>query len=91
MQYRETDFNFISRLMEEEGIYYYFAHEDEVHTLVLSVSYSAHEPIRNDAVMFFRMDEANVGRDPCVSSWLIRREVQPGTYVLNDYDYTGNV
>src|ERR1700756_907076 len=35
VQYRETDFNFVSRLMEEEGIYYYFKHEDGKHTLVL--------------------------------------------------------
>ncbi len=36
VQYRETDFNFVSRLMEEEGIYYYFEHEKNKHTLVLS-------------------------------------------------------
>ncbi|VAW76608.1 VgrG protein [hydrothermal vent metagenome] len=88
VQYRETDFNFISRLMEEEGIYYYFAHEDGVHTLVLSDSYSAHEPIRDEAVMFFRTSEADVGHGSCVSSWLPRQEVQPGAYVLNDFDFT---
>ena len=36
VQYRETDFNFISRLMEEEGIFFYFKHEDGKHTLVLA-------------------------------------------------------
>jgi len=35
VQYRETDFNFVSRLMEEEGIYYYFEHSDGKHTLKL--------------------------------------------------------
>src|ERR1041385_7496651 len=38
VQYRETDFNFVSRLMEEEGIFYYFRHEDGKHVLVLSDS-----------------------------------------------------
>ena len=38
VQYRETDFNFVSRLMEEEGIFYYFKHEKSKHTLVLSDS-----------------------------------------------------
>ena len=42
VQYRETDFNFVSRLMEQEGIYYYFTHEDGKHTLVLADSYGAH-------------------------------------------------
>src|ERR1700756_4986398 len=35
VQYRETDFNFVSRLMEQYGIFYYFEHEDNKHTLVL--------------------------------------------------------
>jgi len=35
VQYRETDFNFVSRLMEEEGIYYYFKHTDSTHEMVL--------------------------------------------------------
>ncbi|MGD8592273.1 MAG: type VI secretion system tip protein TssI/VgrG, partial [Gammaproteobacteria bacterium] len=43
VQYRETDFNFVSRLMEHEGIYYYFKHQDGKHILVLSDSVSAHQ------------------------------------------------
>lgn len=35
VQYRETDFAFLSRLMEEEGIFYYFVHENNCHTMVL--------------------------------------------------------
>ena len=42
-QYRETDFNFVSRLMEQEGIYFYHRHEQGKHTLVLSDSYSGHQ------------------------------------------------
>ena len=45
VQYRETDFNFISRLMEQEGIYYYFKHEDGKHTLVLCDGYSSHTAV----------------------------------------------
>jgi len=44
VQYRETDFNFISRLMEQEGIYYYFRHDKGRHTMVLVDSTSAHTP-----------------------------------------------
>ena len=44
VQYRETDFNFVSRLMEQEGIYYYFRHTDGHNTLVLTDSCSKHVP-----------------------------------------------
>lgn len=37
VQYRETDFNFVSRFMEHEGIYYYFKHESDKHTLLLLI------------------------------------------------------
>ncbi|TEG27114.1 type VI secretion system Vgr family protein, partial [Pseudomonas aeruginosa] len=36
VQYRETSFDFVSRLMEQEGIYYWFRHEQSRHILVLS-------------------------------------------------------
>ncbi len=87
VQYRETDFNFVSRLMEEEGIYYYFVHEDGKHTLVLADSGSAHQPVRDDAVMYYPVANANPRSEQCISSWLIRREVQPGACVVNDYDF----
>jgi type VI secretion system secreted protein VgrG len=44
VQFRETDFNFISRLMEEEGIYYFFTHKAGKHTLVLCDDYASHTP-----------------------------------------------
>src|SRR4051812_27751517 len=43
VQYRESDLNFVSRLMEQEGIYYFFSHQEKKHTLVLADSYSSHE------------------------------------------------
>jgi len=44
VQFRETDFNFVSRLMEEEGIFYFFEHESGKHTLVLADSTAEHQP-----------------------------------------------
>ena len=45
VQYRESDFNFVSRLMEREGLYYYFAHEEDKHTLVIADSVSVLDTI----------------------------------------------
>src|SRR5262245_46482800 len=47
VQYRETDLNFVSRLMEEEGIFYFFEHTDGKHTLVLANDPSIHQPCPN--------------------------------------------
>ena len=43
VQYRETDFNFVSRLMEQEGICYFFEHERGKHTLALANAPEAHK------------------------------------------------
>lgn len=53
VQYREDDFAFISRLMEQEGIYYYFAHDDSKHTLVLADGLGAHAPARGAASLAY--------------------------------------
>ena len=45
VQYRETDFNFVCRLMEAYGVYYFFEHEDGKHTLVLADAKSSHHPV----------------------------------------------
>src|SRR4029453_17655943 len=44
VQYRETDYNFVARLLEEEGITFFFDHEDGKHTLVLAAHPGAHVP-----------------------------------------------
>src|SRR5262249_12742891 len=45
VQYRETDFNFVSRLMEEEGIFYFFKHTESGHQMVLANTPSSHPDV----------------------------------------------
>lgn len=88
VQYRETDFNFVSRLMEQEGIYYYFKHEEGRHTLVLVDAYSAHEAAPGcDALPF--IDSARVVRpeQEYVQQWKYAREIHPGHCQLTDFDF----
>jgi type VI secretion system secreted protein VgrG len=88
VQYRETDFNFVSRLMEQEGIYYYFKHEKDKHTLVLSDSVSSHEPFPGyEKIPFFPPDEHLRREEHHIHEWTVSQEVQPGIYALNDYDF----
>ncbi len=87
VQYRETDFNFVSRLMEQEGIYYYFMHKDGKHILKLSDSISAHEPIAMPDVPYYPPSQ-NVERDEdYINKWLISRKLQPGAYSQRDFDF----
>lgn len=88
VQYRETDFNFISRLMEQEGIYYYFKHEDAKHTLVLSDSISAHEAVSGyEEVPYYPPEESERRERDHISDWSLNQLIQPGVYALNDYDF----
>ena len=87
VQYRETDFNFVSRLMEQEGIYYFFKHENGKHTVVLADANSAHQAYPGYETIVFRpQSKALVGRE-CISEWVMEKEVQPGAYELNDFDF----
>jgi type VI secretion system secreted protein VgrG len=89
VQYRETDFNFVSRLMEQEGIYYFFEHKDGKHTLVLADSPSAHSPFEGYAsVPFIPHDRGGRLDQEYVGDWLFDREIQTGAYMLEDYDFT---
>ncbi|NCW82094.1 MAG: hypothetical protein EBV68_09520, partial [Betaproteobacteria bacterium] len=51
VQYRESDFNFIARLLEREGIYWYFEHKADKHELVLMDSHSAHDPVSGEGTL----------------------------------------
>ena len=88
VQYRETDFNFISRLMEEEGIYYFFRHKEGRHTMVLADSYSAHAPFAGyEQIPYIPMERTTRIDQECIKDWDFAREVQPGRYCLDDFDF----
>jgi type VI secretion system secreted protein VgrG len=89
VQYRETDFNFVSRLMEQEGIYYYFEHEDGRHKLVLADSETAHSPCAGyEKLPYIPADSAPRLGQEYVREWSFAREIQPGAFVLEDFDFT---
>ncbi len=88
VQYRETDFNFVSRLMEQEGIYYFFKHENGKHSLVLADSASAHKPYNKEFdKLRFQPADLRVSDENYVSDWIVKTCIQPGFYALNDFDF----
>jgi len=88
VQYRETAFNFVSRLMEQEGIYYYFKHEDGKHTIVLADPKSAKQPITGyEEIPFSAFDAATASKAETLWDWTIEQAVQPGLYEHTDFDF----
>ncbi len=85
-QYRETDFEFASRLMEEEGIFYFFKHANGSHTMVLGDSPQAH-PVISDA---FTYQRASAIPDPTierVTYWEKSQTIQAGKVTLWDHHF----
>jgi len=87
VQYSETDFDFVSRLMEEEGVYYYFTHRDGRHHLVLADSLSAHDKIVGVSDPPYRPQGSVRAGHEVISAWEPSHDAQPGTYVMNAFDF----
>ena len=92
VQYRESDFNFVSRLMQQFGIFYYFEHEESKHTLVMANSPSAHQPCPGQANADYNQVSGGLEDADVVSSWQAAQELRTGKYSLDDYNFkTPNV
>ncbi len=88
VQYRESDFNFISRLMEAEGIYYYFKHEDSKHTMVLCDAKAAHQTATGQAeIRYYPIGDQNRRKEEHFFEWRVSEEIQSGKFVQDDFDF----
>lgn len=88
VQYRETDLDFISRLMEEEGIYYFFTVDGETLKLVLADSPGSHQPITDgDPVKYRKMDEYSHRMGDQVFDWSSELRAVSGQVTLLDYNF----
>lgn len=88
VQYRETDFNFISRLMEQFGIFYFFQHENGQHTMKLADSASAHQPCPGQNSAGYNLASGGLDAEDVVNSWTMGQELRSGKYSLTDYNFT---
>ncbi|MFA7430351.1 MAG: type VI secretion system tip protein TssI/VgrG, partial [Rhodospirillaceae bacterium] len=86
VQYRETDYAFIRRLMAEEGMFFFFTFADGVHTLVLADDSSAHEACTVATVHYDRAHGADLRGDG-VTSFSVEHRVTSGTWAARDYDF----
>ncbi|MBV8585849.1 MAG: type VI secretion system tip protein VgrG [Verrucomicrobia bacterium] len=89
VQYRETDFNFVSRLLEQEGIYYFFKYEEDKHTMVLADSPSSHQPFPGyEQVKFRPISRSAAAEDPeQIRDFASEMKHVSGKFTHTDYDF----
>ncbi len=88
VQYRETALNFVMRLLEEEGIFFYFEHEQTKHTMVMGDADSAWGACPEQSR--FRLERHDISYrrlEDSITSWGYGREIRPGKYGLNDFNF----
>lgn len=87
VQYQESDFDFISRLMEDEGIFYFFDHSDSAHTLVLADSPDAFKDAPGAGEATYRADHVDWTSGCVVTECRMGKRVQPGKFAVDDYNF----
>ncbi|EPB6698045.1 type VI secretion system Vgr family protein [Escherichia coli] len=88
VQYQESSLDFISRLMELEGIAYHFSHDADKHTLVLTDTATQHQPFSGYEVIPYHQTPSGGSTDEeGISQWALEDNVTPGIYSLDDYDF----
>ncbi|ODC03117.1 hypothetical protein BFW38_05715 [Terasakiispira papahanaumokuakeensis] len=85
VQYRESDFNFVSRLFEEEGLFYYFEHTAGQHTLVITDDVDTCSPVSPQQIRFHRQDATET--EDTVTQWRGVRRLQPKRVTVGSFDY----
>jgi type VI secretion system secreted protein VgrG len=87
VQYRETAFDFVTRLMEEWGLYYFFQHDNGKHTLVFCDDPNSHSSI--GAAIPFQTDETELRAvEDHIWQWSSDLMVMPGKFTYRDYNFT---
>jgi len=88
VQYQESSLDFISRLMELEGIAYHFRHEADRHTLVLTDAATQHQPFSGyEVIPYHQTPSGGSTSEEGISQWALEDSVTPGIYSLDDYDF----
>ncbi|MFO1267195.1 MAG: type VI secretion system tip protein TssI/VgrG [Rubrivivax sp.] len=88
VQYRESDYQFVARLLEEEGIYWFFAHGEDTHKLMLVDDIGAlAEGAGCETLPFHALAGGAPPDVDFVSGWHCSREVRTGKTVLTSYDF----
>ena len=87
VQYRETDLDFVSRLLEEEGIFYFFEHSDTKHLLVFADGPVAYKEIAGESGVTYNFSQGMAPAEECVYRFAFSRQVRSGKMTLQDFHF----
>jgi len=88
VQYQESDFAFVSRLMEHEGIAYHFEHANNSHLLVLADDTGGYRKLPGYAAIPYRpRDRVLHAMEPCIDQWRVSEQITSGRVMLDDFDF----
>jgi type VI secretion system secreted protein VgrG len=89
VQYNESTFNFVSRLMEEEGIFYYFEHAADKHTLVLGDDAPGNPTCSGleSTPVHYRQSLIEHTQDLTITRCLVEEQVVTGAYAHDDFNF----
>ncbi len=87
VQYRESDFNFASRLMEDEGIFYFFEHDKGTHKMVIADTPQAHTDVPGLTTVRYQMMEGGARTADHVYQWRKTQAVRASKYTLRDHSF----
>jgi type VI secretion system secreted protein VgrG len=87
VQYRETDYQFVSRLMEQYGIFYFWEHAADKHTLVVADDSSSHQPIPSQASVHWDPAGSAGYEEDMITSLEFKKDFRPGTFTHRGFDF----
>ena len=87
VQYRESDFNFASRLMEDEGIYYFFQYGEESHQMILSDAPTQHPDLSGQSNVIYDEVSGGVRNDMRITAWEKSQQLGSGICTLWDHSF----
>jgi type VI secretion system secreted protein VgrG len=87
VQYNESDLHFILRLLEEEGIYFYFEHEQSKHTLVFADRKDRHKKCPNNETVRYKLNDDHTRDDEVIANLTWEQEIRHGKYTIKDFNF----
>ncbi|HFK4480577.1 TPA: type VI secretion system Vgr family protein [Citrobacter sedlakii] len=87
LQYNESDFNFVSRLLEQEGIFWFFTHAQGKHTLMLADDNSAFPPIPGEKKVKYQAAQSGARETGMIRSARLRLQATAQGFQSSDYNY----
>lgn len=88
VQYNETSLAFVSRLMEQSGIFYYITHTESANTLVLCDDFKRSNTYAGYEVIPYSKEWKQYNSGECIYEWIIEQQVETGGVSVDSYSYT---